>query len=152
MSISPDGSRIYMPVGEVASSGIWEIIDAASGNITGSIDSGGVGPHNTVLNAAGTHIYMGPRGSNYLVEADTSTLGIIRRIGPITPAHGTNGVRPFTINSTETLAFITVTGLLGFQVGDIATGNILYQVPFKGFRGMALGEKPSKSRDFNLAR
>lgn len=151
MSISPDGSTIYMPVGEVASSGIWEIIDASSGDVTGSIDSGGVGPHNTVLNAAGTHIYMGPRGSNYLVEADTSTLGIIRRIGPITPAHGTNGVRPFTINSTETLAFITVTGLLGFQVGDVATGNILYQVPIQGFSWDGTGGETAPSHGISIS-
>jgi DNA-binding beta-propeller fold protein YncE len=145
MSISPDGSTIYMPTGELASGGIWEIIDASTGNVTGSIDSGGVGPHNTVLNTAGTHVYMGPRGSNYLVEADAATHSIIRQIGPITPAHGTNGVRPFTINSAETFAFITATGLLGFQVGDLSTGNILYQVPIQGFSwdGTGGGTAPS---------
>ena len=132
MSISPDGTIIYMPTGELSSGGTWEVIDAATGNVKGTIESGGSGPHNTVVNAAGTHVYMGPRNTNYLVEADTSTHQLIANIGPIKTWNG-NGVRPFTINTTETLAFITATGLLGFQVGDISTGNILYDVPINGF-------------------
>ena len=132
MSLSPDGKKIYMPTGENNPGGLWEVIDAVSGNVVGSINSGGVGPHNTLLNASGTHVYMAPRGTNYLVEADASTYGILHKIGPITTSSGP-GVRPFTINGSETLAFMTATGLLGFQVGDIATGKILYKVPIQGF-------------------
>src|SRR6516225_9227532 len=49
LSISPDGNTIYMPTGELASGGIWKVIDAKSGNVTGSIDSEGTGPHNTIV-------------------------------------------------------------------------------------------------------
>jgi hypothetical protein len=141
MSVSPDGKTIYMPTGELNSGGLWEVIDATSGNVIGSIDSGGIGPHNTVVDAEGSHLYMGPRSSNYLVEADGSTHQIIQQIGTgpigflwnrITTSQR-RGVRPFTINGAETLAFITATGLLGFQVGDIATGKILYTVPIQRF-------------------
>lgn len=132
MSVSLDGQRIYMPTGENNSGGLWEVIDAVSGNVLGSINSGGVGPHNTLINPAGTHVYMAPRGSDYLVEADTSNDGILRKIGPVTTVNGP-GVRPFTVNQAETLSFMTATGLLGFQVGDIATGKILYRVPIQGF-------------------
>ena len=131
MSISPDGTTIYMPTGEESSGGIWKIISAADGSVTGSIDTGGTGPHNTIVNAAGTHVYMGPRYSPYLVEADASSHATIRKIGPISSTD--NGVRPFTINSAETLAFITATGKLGFQVADIQSGKVLYDVPVKGF-------------------
>jgi len=61
MSISPDGNTIYMPTGELDSGGIWEVIDANSGNVTASIDSGGIGPHNTVVSSDGSRVYLGPR-------------------------------------------------------------------------------------------
>jgi DNA-binding beta-propeller fold protein YncE len=130
MSISPDGNTIYMPTGELASDGIWKVIDAKSGNVTGSIDSEGTGPHNTIVSGDGARVYLGPRHSNYLVMASTGTNQVIRKIGPV---GGVGGVRPFTINGVESLAFITLSGFLGFQVGDISTGKILYTVPVQGF-------------------
>jgi hypothetical protein len=130
MSISPDGNTIYMPTGESASGGIWEVIDANSGNVTTSIDSGGVGPHNTVVSPDGARVYLGPRSTNYLVVASTRTNQVIRKIGPV---GGIGGIRPFTINGAENLAFITLSGFLGFQVGDISTGTVLYTVPVQGF-------------------
>ena len=130
MSISPDGNTIYMPTGELASDGIWKVIDAKSGNVTGSIDSEGTGPHNTIVSGDGARVYLGPRHSNYLVMASTGTNQVIRKIGPV---GGVGGVRPFTINGAESLAFITLSGFLGFQVGDISTGKILYTVPVQGF-------------------
>lgn len=129
-SVSNDGTKIYLPEGELASNGLWQVVDTSSGDVIGTINSGGSGPHNTVINPADTHVYMGPRSSNFLVEADTATDQVIRQIGPV---GGTGGVRPFTINGSETLAFITLTGYLGFQVGDINTGKILYTVPVQGF-------------------
>jgi YVTN family beta-propeller protein len=130
MSVSPDGNTIYMPTGELASGGIWKVIDADSGDVAGSIDSGGRGPHNTVLSPDGACVYMGPRYSNYLVVANTGTNQVIRKIGPV---WGAGGVRPFTINGAQSLAFITLSGFLGFQVADIGTGKILYTVPVQGF-------------------
>jgi DNA-binding beta-propeller fold protein YncE len=130
MSISPDGNTIYMPTGESASGGIWKVIDANSGNVTASIDSGGIGPHNTVVSPDGSRVYLGPRRTNYLVVASTRTNQVIRKIGPV---GGVGGIRPFTINGDQTLAFITLSGFLGFQVGDIRTGRILYTVPVQGF-------------------
>src|SRR5579859_5647139 len=86
---------------------------------------------------SGAHVYMGssPVGSNYLVVANTSNNTIIQKIGPVV---GGTGVRPFTINSEETLAFITIDGLLGFNVGDISTGTILYTVHVAGFPACAV--------------
>src|SRR6516165_6370045 len=130
MSISPDGNTIYMPTGELDSGGIWEVIDANSGNVTASIDSGGIGPHNTVVSSDGSRVYLGPRSSNYLVVASTRTNRVIRKIGPV---GGIGGIRPFTINRAQNLAFITLSGFLGFQVVDISTGSILYTVPVHGF-------------------
>jgi DNA-binding beta-propeller fold protein YncE len=130
MSISSDGNTIYMPTGELASGGIWKVIDANSGKVTASIDSGGTGPHNTVVSPDGARVYLGPRYTNYLVMASTGTNHVIRKIGPV---GGGGGIRPFTINGAQSLVFITLSGFLGFQVGDIRTGRILYTVPVQGF-------------------
>ena len=67
--------------------------------------------------------------------ASTRTDLVVRRIGPLLP-----GVRPFTINGEQTLAYTTATGFLGFQVSSIRTGRVLYTVPIHGFRlGRSLG-------------
>jgi DNA-binding beta-propeller fold protein YncE len=128
MAITPDGMTIYMPDGELSGDGKWYIIDANSGNDRGVINAG-TGPHNTLVSLSGKHVYMGGRFSQYLEVADTATNQIIQKIGPVQG----DGVRPFTINGQETLAYISTTGFLGFQVGDIATGKILYTIPIQGF-------------------
>src|SRR6266571_4595102 len=127
MAISPDGKKIYMPDGEITPDGTWYVVDANTGEDIGTI-SGGTGPHNTIVSLNGAHVYLGGRNYNYLEVADTATNQVIKKIGPLK-----SGVRPFTINGAETIAYISVTGFLGFQVGDITTGQVLYTVPINGF-------------------
>jgi hypothetical protein len=128
MAITPDGKTIYVPTGSGTPGGIWHIIDANTGNVTGSIDTGGWGPHNTLISLNGSHVYMGAEHTNNLFVADTSNNTVIGYTGPYN-----NGVRPFTINGNETLAFVSTTGFLGFSIGDIITGEVLYTVPVQGF-------------------
>jgi len=126
MSISPDGKLIYMPSGELTSGGTWYVINAGSGDVVGSI-AGPSGPHNTIVSLAGARVYLGGRADNNLAVADTSTNQVVERIGPLQ-----SSVRPFTVNGRETVAYIAVTGLRGFQVGDLTTGKVLYTVTFTG--------------------
>jgi DNA-binding beta-propeller fold protein YncE len=116
-----------MPTGEVSSGNQWLVIDAGSGEKLGSL-SGGTGPHNTVMGPGGRLVYLGGRNSPYLFVASTSTRQVVRQIGPLQ-----SGVRPFTINSAETLAFTTATGYLGFQMSSLVTGKVLFTVGFRGF-------------------
>jgi DNA-binding beta-propeller fold protein YncE len=134
MAINPTGTRIYMPDGELSSDGFWYVLDAATGKRVGRINSGAGtgdnGPHNTVVGLSGRYAYLGDRnyarsGSNYLYVASTATNQVVRRIGPLK-----SGVRPFTINGRETIAFTTATGFLGFQVSSLATGRVLYTSTF----------------------
>jgi DNA-binding beta-propeller fold protein YncE len=127
MAMSPDGRRIYMPTGELDGSGTWHVLAASDGHVIGTIQ-GGAGAHNTVMSLSGRHVYLGGRNYNYLDVADTSTGQVVRRIGPLR-----GGVRPFTINGRETLAFTTATGFLGFQVSSIAFGRVLYTETFPGY-------------------
>jgi Fibronectin type III domain len=135
MAVTPDGRTIYLPVGEESSASTWDVVDAANGNILTTI-AGGAGPHNTIVSLSGEHVYMGGRNASYLTIANTTTNKVIKQIGPLL----NGGVRPFTINGNETLAFTTATGFLGFQVSSITTGQVLYTVPVSGNFPYTLGQ------------
>src|SRR5205823_5112413 len=51
--------------------------------------------------------------------------GRVREVGPLA-----GGVRPFTVNGANALAFTTATGVAGFQVSSIASGHVLYSISF----------------------
>ncbi|GAC1442854.1 MAG: hypothetical protein NVSMB52_00520 [Chloroflexota bacterium] len=127
MAVTPNGKTIYMPDGELSPDGLWYVIDARTGHEVGRIDAGR-GPHNTIVSPRGSRVYLGGRNYPYLDIVNTKTNRIIRKVGPLR-----SGVRPFTINGRGTLAYISVTGFLGFQVGDLTTGTVLYTVPIRGY-------------------
>jgi WD40 repeat protein len=143
-AVSPDGRRLYMPTGENTSSGIWNILDTSSGALIGTIQ-GGAGAHNTIASNDGRYVYLGGRNHNYLEVYETST-GQVRSIGPLQ-----SGVRPFTVNASNTLAFTTATEFDGFQVSSITTGKVLFTVSFgsvpKGFPFSAPSHGASLSPD-----
>lgn len=125
--ISPDGKTLYLPDGNQNTDGIWYVVDAATGSVKTTIKAGS-GSHNTIVGPDGKRVYMGGLNYNYLEVADTTTNQVIQQIGPLP-----SGVRPFTINGSQTLAFINTTGSIGFSVGSITTGKVLYNVSVNGF-------------------
>jgi DNA-binding beta-propeller fold protein YncE len=130
--ISHDGRLIFMPTGENTSGHTWHVIDASTGRVAGAI-AAGRGPHDTVVGASGQHLFLGGASDRYLYEAQAARpWKVLGRMGPLEPA-GVRGIRPFTINAADTLAFTTANRFLGFQVSDVATGRVLYTVPVRGF-------------------
>lgn len=129
MAISPNGRWVYMPAGEGTTDGRWRIIAASNGQPTGRSIEGPIGAHNTIMGPGGRYLYMGGVDYPYLEVANIATNRVIRKLGPLNDP----GVRPFTINGSETLAFTTARTFLGFQVSSIKTGNVLYTVPVPGF-------------------
>jgi DNA-binding beta-propeller fold protein YncE len=125
MSISPDGKLIYCPTLEKEH---WNVIDALSGDLITRIETKS-GAHNTVYGADGKRVYMGGLRSPMLLVADTSTHSIAAQVGPFG-----GPVRPFTVNGAQTLAYVCVNGLLGFEVGDLRTGKLLHRVEVPGVR------------------
>ncbi|MFI5252803.1 MAG: T9SS type A sorting domain-containing protein [Bacteroidota bacterium] len=127
--MSPDGKIIYSPDGELSGDGKWYLVNASDGTETGAtINTSTPGPHNTIVSPDGTRLYMGDRdpynvGNDYFYVANTTNNTIIKKVGPLL-----KGIRPFTVNGKGTIAYITITGFLGFQVGSITTGNVLYTV------------------------
>jgi DNA-binding beta-propeller fold protein YncE len=67
--------------------------------------------------------------SSSLFVADTKTNTIARTVGPFD-----NVIRPLTVNGSNTLVFVNINGLLGFEVGDLRTGKKLFQVEVQGYK------------------
>jgi hypothetical protein len=129
MAISANSRWIYMPAGEKTTDGRWRIIAASNGRPTGRVIHGPAGAHNTILGPGGRYLYLGGVAHRYLEVATTSRNHVVRKIGPLNGP----GVRPFTINGSQTLAFTTARSFLGFQVSSIRTGKVLFTVPVPGF-------------------
>jgi hypothetical protein len=125
MAISPDGKTIYCPSLE---SDHWNVIDAQSGDAKAKVVTKS-GAHNTIYGANGKEVYMGGLKSPYLFVADTSNHQIARTVGPFSGA-----IRPFTINSEQTLCFVNVNGVLGFEIGDLKSGKKLHRVEVKDYK------------------
>lgn len=124
MAISPDGKIIYLPSLEKDH---WHVINALSGDvITKVIPKSGA--HNTVYGLDGRHAYLAGLKSPLLRVTDTKTHTIQKEVGPFTAA-----IRPFTVNGAQTLCFVNVNDLLGFEVGDLKTGKMLHRVEVQGF-------------------
>jgi len=124
MSISPDGSTMYLPSFE---KGYWNVIDCATGNVIKRIDVY-KRAHNTIYGSAGKYVYLDDIASRWLYIADAKKHELVKKVGPFA-----NFVRPFTINGNETITYVTVDSLLGFEVGDLTTGKKLAHVEVEGW-------------------
>lgn len=124
MSISPDGKIMYLPALE---KDFWNVVDCEKGDVITKIKVV-KRSHNTVYGLSGDHAYLADISSPYLHVTDTKTHKIVKQVGPFG-----DGIRPFTINGKETLAFVNVDGLLGFEVGDLQTGKVLARVVVEGW-------------------
>ncbi len=127
MAVTADGRTLYLPDGENSPDGVWELIDAATGKVTGSVTSGG-GAHDTVMGSDGRDVYLASVDTPDIAVVSTQTKTLVRTIGPLI-----SGGRPFAINRAQTLAFSTAQGFVGFQVSSVTTGKVLYTVPVPGF-------------------
>ena len=124
MAISPDGKTMYLPSLE---KNFWNVVDCASGDIIKKIEVH-KRAHNTIYGPSGKQVYLDDIASPWLHIADATRHELVSKVGPFA-----NYVRPFTINGKETLAFVTVDSLLGFEVGDLLTGKKLAHVDVKGW-------------------
>lgn len=125
MAISPDGKTIYLPSFEKDH---WHVVDALSGDVVAKITPHS-GAHNTVYGLDGKFAYLAGLRSPLLTVADTATHTVVQTVGPFSAA-----IRPFTINGSQTLCFVNVNELLGFEIGDIRTGRKLFRVEVEGFK------------------
>ncbi len=125
MALSPDGKVMYLPSLEQDH---WHVLDALTGDVIKKLELK-AGAHNTVYGLDGKHAYLAGLRSPLLRVADTSTHTIPKEVGPFSAP-----IRPFTVNGRQTLAFVNVNNLLGFEIGDITTGKMLHRVEVQGFQ------------------
>ena len=125
MSISPDGKVIYVPSLEKEH---WNVVEGLSGDVITKIVLKS-GAHNTIVGLDGKHAYLAGLKSPVLRVTETSGHKVIREVGPFSDV-----IRPFTVNGTQTLCFVNVNELLGFEIGDLMTGKMLHRVEVQGFK------------------
>ena len=124
LAISPDGKVIYLPSLE---GDHWHVVDALTGDVLKKVVPKS-GAHNTTYGPDGKEAYLAGLRSPLLSVADTRDHSVARTVGPFTAA-----IRPFTINGSQTLCFVNINDLLGFEVGDLKSGKKLHRVEVQGY-------------------
>lgn len=122
-SITPDGSKIYVPTGWWYSgedSGLL-VVDAKTGKLLKRIT---VGPqaHNSIVSLDGKYVFLGTELK--LTMFDVATDKVIRSIEPV----GERGVFPYTMNRRNDTAYVCLGNHVGFDVVDLTEGKVLHRV------------------------
>ena len=125
MSITPDGSAIYLPSLEKDH---WNVLSGETGDVIAKIEPKS-GAHNTIVGLDGKRAYLAGLRSPLLPVVDTRANQIVKSVGPFS-----NSIRPFTINRRQNLVFVNVNELLGFEVGDVDSGKMLLRVEVSGYQ------------------
>ena len=125
LSLSPDGKTIYLPTLEKEH---WNVVDAETGDVIKQLFTNS-GAHNTLYGLDGTQVYVAGLRTPSLGVVDSRNHEVIKQVGPFTAP-----VRPFTVNGSQTLCYVNVNELLGFEIGDIKTGKKLHYVEVTGFQ------------------
>lgn len=125
IALSPDGKTIYAPQLEGPK---WHVVNAANGAVITEIETKSAS-HNTIYAPDGSRVYMAGLKSPMLSIADPKTHKVTAQVGPFD-----NVIRPFTVNGSNSLVFVNINGLLGFEVGDVKTGKKLAHVEVEGYK------------------
>jgi len=144
--LTPNGKTIYMPTGEAGSFNYWTIIDAMTGSPEGRITAMS-SAHDTIVSANGQYAFL--EGQEHGAQAadlhhsiavvSTATNKIVKIVGPFN-----NVVRPYTVNADASLVYVTENNFIGFQIGSVTTGKVLFTVPVPGVRQ----PNPSLNQDY----
>ena len=124
MAVSPDGTIVYVPSLEGPH---WNVIDGATGNQLAQVLTNS-GAHNTIFGHDGAKVYLAGLKSPLLNIADAQTHKVIKQVGPFGSA-----IRPFTVDASETFVYVNVNELLGFEIGNLRTGEKLHRIEITGY-------------------
>jgi DNA-binding beta-propeller fold protein YncE len=125
LSITPNGKLLYVPSLEGPH---WNVVHASNGELMTQIKTNS-GAHNTICSLDGSRAYLAGLRSRILSVVDTSAQEIVQSVGPFD-----GPIRPFTVNAAKTLCIVNVNDCLGFEIGDLKTGKMLYRVEVKDFK------------------
>jgi hypothetical protein len=124
MSITPDGQLIFLPSLEGPH---WYVVRAPDGEVLDTVVVNS-GAHNTICGPSGKYAYLAGLRSPVLRVVDVDSREV-RTVGTFAAS-----IRPFTIDARERYCFVNVNELLGFEVGDLVSGQKLYRVEVQGFK------------------
>jgi DNA-binding beta-propeller fold protein YncE len=126
-AVSSDGKLLYMPDGAASSNGNWYTLDTSNGKVIGKIETPGTGPHDGVMSSDGKLLQLGDRNYAHLLIYNTQTRKLQAQAGALI-----GGVRPNTINGSDSISFTTASGFDGFQVESITSPGmpVLYTESF----------------------
>lgn len=124
LSITPDGKILYVPSLEKDT---WNVLEAETGKPLAVLEPKN-GAHNTVVSRNGSRMYLGGLKAPWLFIADTKTHEIVSKVGPFS-----GSIRPFTTSGSGARAYVCVNDLLGYEVGNLETGEVLAKVEVTGF-------------------
>ena len=124
MALAPDGKTMFLPSLE---KGHWHLVDAMNGDVLKKIEPKS-GAHNTIFGLNGEEAYLAGLKSPELTIVDTRTREVKGTVGPFGAF-----IRPFTVNGRQTLCFVNVNELLGFEIGDLKSGKFLHRIEVAGF-------------------
>jgi hypothetical protein len=125
LSVTPNGKLLYVPSLEGPH---WNVVDASNGELVTQIKTNS-GSHNTICSLDGSRAYLAGLRSRILCVVNTSTQEIVQSVGPFD-----GPIRPFTVNAANSLCIVNVNGCLGFEIGDLKSGKMLYRVEVKNFK------------------
>lgn len=122
-SITPDGTKIYVP------SGWWYrgddsgflVVNAADGALLKRIPVG-LQAHNSLVSLDGRHVFLGTETK--LTMFDTKTDRVLKEIKDV----GEQGVFPFTVDRRNRLAYVCLGKHVGVDVVDLEKGKVLHRV------------------------
>jgi DNA-binding beta-propeller fold protein YncE len=117
--VTPDG--LTLVVGSDLRD-FWYVIDAKSGTLKGKIQAPkSMFAHNMALSADGKTVFMAPNGV-------TMTIGDVPSMKAIRTITFSDHVRPFVINHDATRVYANLNNLLGFEIGDAQTGEVIKRI------------------------
>jgi len=122
-SITPDGKKLYVPTGwwYAGDDAGLLVLDAETGEIIKRITVG-PGAHNSIVSLDGRFLYLGTRTA--LSVFDTRDERVIHN----KIESGESNVFPFTIDSRNRYAFVSLGTHIGFDVVDLEAGKHLHRV------------------------
>ena len=117
--LTPDGKTLV--VGSDLKD-FWYVIDAQSGSLKGKIQAPKSNfAHNMGLSADGKTVFMAPNGV-------TMTVGDVPSMKAIKTITFSDHVRPFVINHDATRVYANLNNLLGFEIADVKTGEVIKRI------------------------
>lgn len=141
VAVSTDGKTIYAPA---FGKPVWYIVNSETGELISTVAAIGW-PRSAAIPEASDRAYLAAWEWNRLTVVNTTTRAVVSELGPFG-----GDLCPFTVNRRGTTAFVTVDGLVGFEVVDLGTGVITDRVQIDGYQSadVAKYECPSNGIAF----